>query len=122
MPTWGIYPGMWISYVPLVPILFLGMLLRGHRTLPAVAAATLSASVIFYLVTNFAVWACWDLYPRTLAGLLECYTMALPFFWNTLGGDAIYSAVLFGGFALAEKHFPVLRELPGSIVPEHGQA
>jgi len=35
---------------------------------------------------------------------------AIPFFQNTLVGDALYTAVLFGGFALAEKLFPVLRE------------
>jgi len=50
------------------------------------------------------------MYPKTTAGLLACYVAAIPFFQNTLLGDALYTAALFGGFALAEKRFPILRE------------
>jgi hypothetical protein len=49
-------------------------------------------------------------FPRTLQGLLACYLAGIPYFWNTLAGDAFYSAVLFGGLGLAERRFPALRE------------
>jgi hypothetical protein len=39
-----------------------------------------------------------------------CYTAAIPFFWNTLAGDLMYTAILFGGFAALERLFPILRE------------
>jgi len=42
--------------------------------------------------------------------LAACYLAGLPFFWNTLAGDACYAALLFGGFALAEQVFPALRQ------------
>jgi hypothetical protein len=49
-------------------------------------------------------------YPKTLAGLATCYAAALPFFERTLLGDVFYTAVMFGGFALAERRFASLRE------------
>jgi hypothetical protein len=36
--------------------------------------------------------------------------MGLPFFRNMLVGDLCYVAMLFGGFALAQKLVPSLRE------------
>jgi hypothetical protein len=57
----------------------------------------------FFVVTNFAMWAAGGFYPRTVAGLRACYLAGVPFFWNTLAGDALYAGVLFGGYALAER-------------------
>ena len=51
------------------------------------------ASIIFFLVTNFAVWTMYDMYPKTLDGLILCYTMAIPFFQNTLLGTLFYTLV-----------------------------
>jgi hypothetical protein len=47
------------------------------------ATLTVSASVFFFIVTNFAVWAAGGMYAHTWAGLIQCYNMALPFFRNT---------------------------------------
>ena len=66
------------------------------------AGAGLAASILFFVVTNFGVWALDSLYPRTLEGLVICYVAAIPFFANTLAGTLFYTAVLFGGFALAD--------------------
>jgi hypothetical protein len=85
------------------------LVLRRRRSLPAVAGCTLAGSVVFFLVTNFAWWAGYDLYPHTWEGLLVCYAAALPFFGWTLLGDAFFATVLFGGFALAARHYPALR-------------
>src|SRR5665213_3259997 len=65
------------------------------------ATLTLSASVFFYVVTNFGVWATSGMYAHTWSGLVSCYTLAIPFFRNTLLSDAIYTAALFGIYALA---------------------
>src|SRR5438128_1050754 len=121
MTSWGIYSGMWVTYSAFLLITWMGFLLRQHRTVPAIAGATLAGSVVFYVVTNFGVWACGTLYPRTLEGLLACYVAAIPFFQNTLLGDAAYSTALFGGFALAERMLPVLREQPSVPTPGHAR-
>ena len=56
--------------------------------------------MLFYIVTNFGMWLFSGIYPRTLAGLEACYVAAIPFFQNTVAGDLVYTALLFGGFAL----------------------
>ena len=63
-----------------------------------VLAASILASVCFYLITNWAVWQFGTMYPHTLEGLLASYTLALPFFRNTLMGDLFYTAGLFGAY------------------------
>ena len=41
------------------------------------------SSMVFFIITNFAVWTS-GYYGFNLQGLLMCYTMAIPFFINTL--------------------------------------
>ena len=41
------------------------------------------SSMVFFIITNFAVWTS-GYYGFNLQGLLMCYTMAMPFFINTL--------------------------------------
>ena len=62
------------------------------------------------MLSNFGVWAFDAIYPKTAQGLIACYVAAVPFFQQTLAGDAVYTAALFGGLALAERWIPVLRE------------
>ena len=66
-----------------------------------VVMGALSGSVSFFLITNFGVWLVGGLYPRSVAGLQQCFVAALPFFRNTLMGDVVYTTVFFGGYALA---------------------
>jgi hypothetical protein len=122
MSSWGIYSGMWVIYVTMVVVTFMGFILRGRKNVGAVAGMTVAGSIVFFVVTNFAVWAGGGLYSQDLGGLVACYTAAIPFFnteapplgflGNTLFGDAVYSTALFGGLALAGKWLPNLREAP----------
>lgn len=54
-------------------------------------AAVVGAPVVFFLISNFGVWAGGTMYPRTAAGLMDCYTLALPFFRGTLFGDWLFA-------------------------------
>lgn len=110
--SWGLYSGMWTVYTTTALIALLGRSVRETRSVNAIAMVTLTGSCLFFLVTNFAVWAQGSLYPRTLEGLGACYTAALPFFRNSLLGDFAYAGVLFGLWALAEARLPVLRGAP----------
>ena len=76
---------------------FAGMLARRWQGAVPVIAAMLSCSLIFFVTTNFAVWAFGTLYPQTLQGLTQCYIAALPFLDRTVLGDLFWTAVLFGG-------------------------
>ena len=75
---------------------FLGLWLRKRKDVGNAMVVTLIASVQFFLVTNFAVWAFGTMYPHTGLGLLISYNNALPFFRNTLLGDFFYVGILFG--------------------------
>ena len=75
----------------------------------ATAAVTLAGAVQSFVTTNFATWVVF--YPHTADGLLACYVAAIPYFQNTLLGDAAFVGLLFGGLALAERAFPVLRDM-----------
>jgi hypothetical protein len=87
----------------------IGLALRGRRSAAGVIAASLASSVLFFVLTNIGVWLSGGIYPRTAAGLFESFTLAIPFFRNTLAGDLFYSALLFGSWHWAERRFPALR-------------
>ncbi|MGB1971188.1 MAG: DUF6580 family putative transport protein [Flavobacteriaceae bacterium] len=55
------------------------------------------SSIIFFVVSNFGVWLLY--YPLTLEGLLACFTLAIPFYVNTLAGDLVYTGVIFYAFS-----------------------
>jgi len=88
----------------------IGLTIRNRRSVLRVATAAIAASLTFFAVTNFAVWAFGAMYPHNGTGLLQCFIAALPFFRNTLAGDLLYSALLFGGFALLERRVTLLRD------------
>jgi hypothetical protein len=99
-----------VVYGSFAAIACLGMLLRDRIKPGTVAAAALGGSALFFITTNFGVWALGSTYPKTPSGLMACYTAAIPFFGNTLCGDMFYAGALFGAMALAETEFPAVRE------------
>lgn len=118
-PLLALFAGdVFIGFHKLMPVVYasflvsvaIGFWLRERRSVARVGAATLFGAIQFFLVTNFAVWAFGLSYPHTSAGLIACYAAGVPFFWNTLAGDAFYATLFFGGFALAERLFPAFRE------------
>jgi hypothetical protein len=114
---WGLYQGMWVVYGTTALIALMCRLAHNTQSPIRIAAATLAGSCLFFVVTNFAVWAGGSGYPATAEGLTACYVAALPFFRNSLLGDFTYSAVLFGAWALAEARLPFLRPTPISVSP-----
>jgi hypothetical protein len=84
----------------LIPIAWRSRLRTG-LTPARVGLGAVSSSLAFYLLTNAAVWLMW--YPATWQSLLRCYTVALPFFVNTLTGDVFFAAGIFGLYALATR-------------------
>lgn len=93
---------------PMVYVSFLitgliGLWLRKHKNVQNVILATLSSSLIFFILTNFNFWYVTSMYPKTFSGMVEAYVMALPFFRNTILGDLFYTGVFFGGFEFILK-------------------
>ena len=59
------------------------------------------SSVIFFILTNLGVWYLG--YPKNIEGLITCFTLAIPFFINTILGDLFYSFILFRSYKAVEK-------------------
>jgi hypothetical protein len=124
----GYHPAMMaVVYLALIlPVLVRGPLRRrfslarnrGDSATAKAAASTaglvgcsLAASIVFFLVTNFAHWAIYEMYEKSATGLLQCYAAAIPFFRYTLAGDLTFACVLFGGYAAAKGIFAATTEL-----------
>ena len=107
----GFHSMMIAVYLSFVLIVYLGSVMLKKVKVVNVFAATIIASVVFFIITNFAVWLMGTMYPLTFSGLAACYTAAIPFFSNSLIGDLIFSAVMFGAFELIKVKFPKLSEV-----------
>ncbi len=114
----GIVAGDWaVTFHPTLPavygslilaVLLASALLRPRFALGRLVGVTVASSLLFFVVTNFAVWLVGGLYPRTWEGLLACYVAALPFFRNSFLGDMLYTGLLFG-IAAALGYIPLPR-------------
>jgi hypothetical protein len=92
------YPFSWDHFVTwawYAAMLGLGSTLRKNAGALRIMATALFGSVTFFLVSNFAVWAAWNMYPKNFSGLMLCYDAGLPFFRHAVEGDLLFTAVLF---------------------------
>jgi len=106
----GFHSLMLVVYGSIALITALGFLLKNRVRPSTVIGASLLGSLIFYLISNFAVWAMFDTYPHTIAGLGTSYVAAIPFIKNSLISGLFYSALMFSSFELAKRKFPVLAD------------
>lgn len=103
------YPFTWDHFVTwawYAAILLLGTRLRDHKKAGWILASALTSSVSFFLLSNFAVWACFNMYPKNWSGLMASYVAGLPFFQRGAIGDLLFTAVFFA--------VPVLLRFPQS--------
>jgi len=116
-PLVALFAGdVFIGFHKLIPIVYasflvnvaIGLWLRDRRTIARISLATVLGAIQFFIVTNFAAWQFLGGFPHIASGLRACYIAGVPFFWNTLAGDALYAALLFGSFALAQRFVPAL--------------
>ena len=98
---------IWV-YGSLIIITAMGFLLNSGVTLKNGAIATIGGSLLFFLVTNFGVWASGSFYPKTVEGLISCYAAGIPFFGNTLAGSVFYSGLMFFGYEQIRKYLPMV--------------
>lgn len=88
----------------------LGLGLLKQIKVKNVLLASLSASIILFVITNFSAWLTTGMYEQTWAGLMHCYAMAIPYFGNSILGDLFYCGVLFGGYEWARREVPSLAQ------------
>ena len=104
-----VYDGFYFTYGAFILIGLIGFVALKRVKIQNLVLASLLASIVFFLLSNFGVWASTTMYPKNFSGLIACYTAGLPFFKNTIMGDLVYTGVLFGVFELAQRQIPILR-------------
>ena len=72
------------------------LIIAPRRSVGRIGAAVFSTSTVFFVLSNLGVWL-GGYYPLTLAGFVECYILAIPYYGVMLVGDAFYATILFGG-------------------------
>lgn len=105
----GLHGGMPVIYACIALMAIAGRGLGNAPSALRIGAYGLVAATGFFVVTNFMVWAASGMYAPTFDGLVACYVAAIPFFHNQLAGVAVWSLVLFGGYALLARRVPALR-------------
>jgi hypothetical protein len=103
--VFGFFPITPVVYGSFALMVCMGIWMHRRHSVPRIAFAAVASAILFFILTNFGVWAIDNLYPKTVGGLVDCYIAAIPFFQNTLLGNLLYSTLLFGGFELAEYRF-----------------
>lgn len=93
----GFHSGMIIIYSAIVLSAFVS------RRFNTINTSVLGSCILFFLITNFQVWLMSPSYPKSLTGILECYTLAIPFFGMTLLSTFFYSYILFYSFTFLSK-------------------
>jgi len=92
------YPFSWDHFVTwawYAAMLWLGTTIRQSAGPIRILATVLAGSISFFAISNFAVWAAWNMYPRTFSGLMLCYDAGLPFFRRAVIGDILFASLMF---------------------------
>ncbi len=102
----GFYDGIAWVYGSFLLVVAIGMFAKKFKSIPVVYGTSLLGSVLFFLITNFAVWKSGIMYSLDWKGLVECYAAGIPFFRNAVIGDLLYVTAIFGIYELSMKLLP----------------
>ena len=105
----GLHGSMIFVYAGFALTVVIGFMLKNRVTVSTLLLAVVSSTVLFFLLTNFGAWMTMGLYPMTAEGLMQAYVAGIPFFQNSLLGNVVYSAVIFGGYHLLQKNISGLQ-------------
>ena len=107
-PYAGFYSGQWINYLILLVATLIGLLLKG-RNYSSLLAGAIVAPTLFFLMSNFTVWAgAQTYYPKTFNGLITCYEAGLPFYRNSLIATLLFLPVILLAYNYLTKKKAVL--------------
>jgi len=105
-----LYNGFYWQYISYVLIIFTGLFIFNKGvSLSKTFAGIVGSSGIFFLVSNFGVWAGSGMYPKNISGLISCYIAGIPFMNNTIISDFLFTTVLFGTYYLLQSEYSSLK-------------
>ena len=104
------YNGFYWQYISYVLIIFTGLFIFNKGvSLSKTFVGIIGSSGIFFLVSNFGVWAGSGMYSKNIAGLISCYIAGIPFMNNTIISDFLFTTVLFGSYYLLQSEYSSLK-------------
>ncbi len=104
------YNGFYWQYISYIIIIFIGLFIFNKGvSLSKTFGGIVASSGIFFLVSNFGVWAGSGMYPKNIAGLISCYIAGIPFMNNTIISDFLFTTVLFGSYYLLQSEYSSLK-------------
>ena len=92
---------------------------RSHYSFGVALGSSIASAVIFFILTNAAVWAFTGMYTSDTSGLMASYTAAIPFFRNTFVSYFVYTAVFFGSYELLLHHSGRRFPKPSFLMGDH---
>ena len=98
----GFHSLMWAVYLSFAFTVVMGIKMKTSSSKKVIINSVLS-SLIFFFITNSAVWLTGNFYSSDLSGLGLCLTMGIPFFKYTLLSSIVFSTILFGGFQILNQ-------------------
>ena len=74
------------------------------KNLQTRVSGALLGAFIFYIITNFGVWSLGS-YGYNLKGIIDCYTLAIPFFAYSIISTIIFSVIIESLYLLFKLKF-----------------
>ena len=90
------HKGLISTFIALGAIVLVSIPLLKKVSIGRISGTGILGSVLFFIISNFAVWIGSPMYPISTEGLIACYVAAIPFFFNTLLGTLVYGGLMFG--------------------------
>jgi len=106
----GLHDTMIFVYTGFALTVAIGFLLKGRVSFSNTAFATVVSSLLFFLLTNLGAWMTSGLYAKSAEGLMQAYAAGIPFLQNSLLGNLVFVAVIFGGYQLLQRNVTALQE------------
>ena len=106
----GLHNSMIFVYAGFALTVIIGVQLQKRVTVTNTTFAVVLSSALFFLLTNFGAWMTSGLYTKSAAGLMQAYVAGIPFLQNSLIGNLIYTAVIFGGYHFLKNNVAVLKD------------
>jgi len=109
-PLSGFYSGQLTNYILFALITVIGFWIKKQNVL-SIIVGSLAGATFYFIASNFCVWAFGGLdinnlpYPKSIAGILTCYSEAIPFYGNSIIATLLFSGILFGGYYVVNKYW-----------------
>jgi len=94
----GLHNGLFFTYSGMAATAMLAYFFKDKIQGFRLVGWSLLSSLIFFLMSNLGVWLTGNMYPMTFEGLLNCYAMGIPFWGHQIGGDLIFTGLVFASY------------------------